>query len=443
VEVIKNKKIFLFSSLLVFLIYLFTLIFNFKICFLPLIFLLLGFAIRFIFRSNYLIVFSFLIPVISSFAFFENKGFPFNYLLLPLIMFVGIYIGEFFINKNRAFNILNNLDKYYQLFLLIILISFIFVILKWSNLTIASFSFFKDTPVSPNNIRLSFGIMFPIIYLALFNISYIYFLYLKNIEVKRKIIIAFLFGHSVSIIFSYFQNFLKIKIFFANEYNGFASDASSFGFLSSISLLLSVYIISKYKDKFYGILFVFISLLGIVNSQSRVGLIAVLFLIFLCFLRLEKKLKIVLLLILLVGVFVFINFIFNSKSVDKFKLLPEIKYNIETVKKVVKARDFSKGSFKILASGRNLLWGYSIDIFKNFPLIGVGAGNYVFWVMYDNYEKGFFHDLPGNQYLFFSSSIGLIGLIVFLMFLINIMRKKRGIELYLLLCVLIIMFFGN
>jgi len=139
------------------------------------------------------------------------------------------------------------------------------------------------------------------------------------------------------------------------------------------------------------------------------------------------------------------NFLYYYYSSDlnvKLRFVKEIENTFWSSLKLVLKGNNEMDLTKI-ASKRDLLWSYSKKIAKQYPLIGVGTGNFVFFVMYDNYEKGFFHDLPGNQYLFFSSSIGLIGLIVFLMFLINIMRKKRGIELYILLCVLLISFFGN
>jgi hypothetical protein len=149
---------------------------------------------------------------------------------------------------------------------------------------------------------------------------------------------------------------------------------------------------------------------------------------------------------MLILIILFVNglYIFKSTALNKkLTFVNEIENTFWDSLKVLTNKSDENTELKNISSGRKLLWSYSIKIIKKYPLIGVGAGNFVFFVMYDNYGKDFFHDLPGNQYLFFSSSIGLIGLIVFLMFLNNVMRKKMGIELYILLCVLLILFFGN
>ncbi len=186
-----------------------------------------------------------------------------------------------------------------------------------------------------------------------------------------------------------------------------------------------------------------ISFFGIIHSQTRTALIPIFFVLLYFFIKLSWKKK---LLVFVLILFFFMNFLYyyyNSDLNVKLRFVNEIENSFWDSLKLLINKSDENTELKNISSKRDLLWSYSIKIIKQYPLIGVGAGNFVFFVMYDNYEKGFFHDLPGNQYLFFSSSIGLIGLIVFLMFLINIMRKKRGIELYILLCVLLISFFGN
>jgi len=443
IDKVQKGKMFLALSGLVIILLLSILIFHFDIIIVPVIAFVVGIIIRYIFKKNYLIVFSFLFPVLSGFASFENHGMPLNYLLLPLILLVGIYVGEIFLDRENALNILKNINLLYFLLLIIIFISFLFLMLRWSNLTLSLSALFKNTPISPQQ-HISFAIIFPLMFISLFFISYLFYLYLKREKNREKIIVAFLFGHSISIFVLFLQKYFHVKLFLGHKaFNGLASDASSFGFLNSIAFLLAFYLIVKKKNRIFGYIFMIISFFGIIHSQTRTALIPIFFILLYFFIKLSWKKKLLLFVLIL---FFFINFLYyyyNSDLNVKLRFVNEIENSFWNSFKVLINKSEENTELKNISSKRDLLWGYSIKIIKQYPLIGVGTGNFVFFVMYDNYEKAFFHDLPGNQYLFFSSSIGLIGLIVFLMFLINIMRKKRGIELYILICVLIIMFFGN
>jgi hypothetical protein len=79
---------------------------------------------------------------------------------------------------------------------------------------------------------------------------------------------------------------------------------------------------------------------------------------------------------------------------------------------------------------------------RNYPLTGVGAGNFVFWVM-SNHKGDFFHHLPANQYFFTTSSTGLIGLSAFLLFCFGLFRRKRWPEKWLLGMFLFLLVFND
>jgi hypothetical protein len=94
-------------------------------------------------------------------------------------------------------------------------------------------------------------------------------------------------------------------------------------------------------------------------------------------------------------------------------------------------------------AGRYLVWNYSYENFKKFPLSGVGAGNFVFWVKYNWHGKQYYHHLPHNQYLVFSSSLGLIGLLIFLIFIFQLWMSRERAEKWLFFVILIIIFFNH
>ncbi len=105
------KKIYLLVLSISFLLFFAVIIFHFKIFFSPIIFLGIGIAIRIFFKEKYLLVYIFLFPIVSGFAFFENKGMPLNYLVLPLIFLVGIFIADFFIYKENISHLFDRIDR--------------------------------------------------------------------------------------------------------------------------------------------------------------------------------------------------------------------------------------------------------------------------------------------------------------------------------------------
>jgi len=436
------EKIVLIISGFVFISYFITLLFHMNIIITPFIVLSFGIAIRLVFKVHFIYIYCFLFPVISGFAFFESHDMPLNYLLLPLILLAGIFLGELILNRKKAFFIGENVNVFYFVFLIIVLISFIFLILRWSNFLIPSLAFFRNIPVCPQN-RFSFAIIFPLLLINLFYISYIFRFYLsKNLD-QIKLLKAFLFGFSITAFVSLLQNYANLKLFLGHNYgNGLTSDATSFGFLSIVAFLLSFYLIYKYNQKTSGAVFIIISFISIITSGTKVGIIAIAFVLLFIFFKINWKKRILFGLLLLL---IFVNFIYYYHGTELRNKLVFVKESENIFWEIVKSLNTEKGSYdlEILTSKRDLLWQYSYKLIKKYPLTGVGPGNFIFWVMYDNYGKEFHHELPGSQYIMIATSTGLIGLAVFFAFLFSVLRRKRGIELYILLCILLIFVFNN
>ena len=391
--------------------------------------------------KKYLLIFTAMFPLLSGFASFENHGMPLNYLLLPLVLLAGIYLGELILNKKKALSILNNINNDYYYFLLIIFISFIFILFRWANISINNLAFFKDTQVCPQS-RLSFAIIFPLLYITLFYISYIFKLYIFD-EKKDILLIYFLIGFSINTIFSFLQTFVGVKLFLSHKVgNGLSSDASAFGFLSVIAFLGAFLLFYKYKYKKLGSVFMLIAFISILYSQTRIGIIAMIFIILFVFFRLNFKKQILLFLIIILLLVNFIYYFNASEFENKLTFVNELENTFWSSLQYIK-KGQTEENVRVITSKRNLLWGYSLDIAKRFPVSGVGVGNFVFFVMYEKFGLEFHHDLPSNQYLHVLSSLGFIGLLIFLIFIFNQVKKNRGIYLYVIFCVLVIMIFGN
>jgi len=438
-----KKNIFLFFVSISFLLHFGVLIFCYKIYILPSLILITGIIIRLLFKSNYLVVFSFLFPILSAFAYFESKGLPFNYILLPLFLLFGIFLGDLLDNRKKTLQIRNQVQTPYIVFLSIIFISVFFVILRWSNVTLSPLALFKNTPISPNGERLSFGIIFVAVYLGLFNVSYLYYLFLQQTADKKKIIIAFLSGHSLSIICSFLQHFFHLKLFLSKRYNGLASDSSSFGLLSAVSLLLSWYIFYKYKKKYLSIIFLVFSLSGIFNSFIKIGALAILFAIASYIFSAKKHSKAIIAAVVIFVILTSTFLFFNPQISPKFAFITELKKSIKSMSNILSSRKLSEHDVSNIVASRYLVWNYAYKSFKKFPLAGVGVGNFLYWVIYNRFGKKYRHHLPQNQYLLFSTSIGLIGILVFLYFLFILWKKRNKAEKWLLFIILFFIFFNH
>ena len=253
---------------------LFFLFLHLGIILLPMACFLLGLVLRTILAKHFLTAFAFLFPVLSAVAGLDNHGLPFNYLLLPLILLAGIYAGEWFLSKKKALDLLSAVPRSYLIFLMLLLLSCIFVFCRWSNLTIPGLAFFSDTQVDPCNTRLSFSVIFPILEIALYVISVLFFLYLQINNEKRAIILGFLAGHSLSILVALWQSF-NLKKLIPGLGHGLASDSTFYGFLTAIAFLLSWYLYYRYQERVLGVMFFIVSFIGLLTSKTRIGFLVV------------------------------------------------------------------------------------------------------------------------------------------------------------------------
>ncbi|MCX6556615.1 MAG: O-antigen ligase family protein [Candidatus Aminicenantes bacterium] len=358
---------------------------------------------------------------------------------MPIFVLIGIVIADSIINKEFLSAGKETIPRHYIYYLLILFISFIFVVLRWSNLTLSPLAFFKDTPVAPTGQRISFGIIFPVVELALFSLSPLYYLLLKRQPDLRRILIAFLSGQSLSIIYSLFQR-LQEKVSPEPILRGMASDPTAFGFLSALGLFLAWYLYSHYAEKWQGLFFIFVSLIGIMNSVTRIGILAVILIFFLFIFSGRKKVfSFILICILFIsGLLLYMQFFHQSR----FNILTRLKYNFQLFDNSLKQKKIDSNPLRNYSVERAILWQYSSECLKSFPVTGVGTGNFVFWVMYAH-NGDFLHHLPANQYFFISSSTGLLGLLIFLFFCSGLFAGKKWPEKLLLGAFLFLLIFND
>jgi hypothetical protein len=299
-------------------------------------------------------------------------------------------------------------------------------------------AFLKNTPVDISGERISFAIIFSILELALFVLSLPYFAFCQNSLNKNKLVIAFLGGQCISVLFALGQYVLNKPITtIANRVTGLASDPTAFGMLCAISFIMAWYL--GKKDSFKIVyFFVIVFLIGIIISATRVAYIALLIIPFIGFRKIKKSAVWIFgILALLIIAIVFIGIVKSDQGNSVIK----IERTLVTIKNLAKGPQEKNIAINSIMSRRDLIWGYALAAIKRFPLTGVGAGNFLFWGK-TQYGINYIHHLAANQYFFVAVSNGLLGLGLFILFIVTILLKKSWPEKILIL-VLLLMFVFN
>ena len=449
---------FVFFSSLSFSIALYTIVFHIGFSLLPLFFIILGSVSYILLKEKAILLFFFLVPVINSFPSFFFNGYSFN-LMAPLLFYLSGLIFTSFVKEERTAVYTGYLyERIYFLFLIILWISAFFIFLKWSNITISIPAFLKDTPVSPGSPlppRNSFASIFPVITLFLYSVApFTVFLVRRSGINKEKIFKALVFGFSLSFAIAIFQKYINSGFMSMQwwgeklgQYNGGFSDFNGFGFFSGVIFLYSFILLTKLnilkkkgKIKFnnnvsFYLFSVILSLAGIFFSGSRTASIFLLFALF--FFLIDKKFrfrsKLILILILL-------GLVLLTGSV----LEKRVKKSFSDFMNTGKKKDIVSVLNRV-TNGRVEMMIDSADIISQYPVSGIGTGNFLFYRKYMKYKSDYLEDLPLNQYLLIIDETGIIGIVLFILFLYFLLRRRTlgTSEGKVLLVIIVALFVGN
>jgi len=431
----------------------YTIVIHIGFHFLPVFFLITGVAISFIPSGNGMKLFFFFIPLINSLPAIFSNGYPFNMMATILFFLAGIIIGMVSQKNVIEFGEFNWKNSY-LFFLLLLWISAIFVFLRWSNITLSLGAFLKDTPVSPGlslNPRNSFSIIFPVMTVFLFSMSPFVVSLIRKFEITKEQIFKLLIsGYFISVLIATYQKFfnngfLSLEWWGSklNQYNGGFSDFNGFGFFGGVIFLYSSLRLMENNhgdEKFFErkdmifLLFSFsISFIGIILSGSRTAFIFVIFaFIFMLFSKVRILFKIVL------PVVVIIVLVFSGGELKK-----RLDSSLDS-SRIKKGENNFLQTLDKFSNGRVQMIRNSLPMILKYPVSGVGVGNFLFYLKYLKHNEKFIEDFPLNQYLLIVDEMGLIGIFVFLFFLISLLkRKKRDYNFKILLVILIVMFVGN
>jgi len=422
-------------------------LFVIRFTWLPLAFFLLGFVTAYFLKQGSLRLFLFLLPVINSLPDLFFNGYPYNYMALPLFYLVGLLLAA--ICRKEKPQVAFPGRGTYALLLALMAISLVFVFLRWSNIALSRHAFLADTPVSPAGHRLSFAAIFPLITISLFAVTpWITALLKKAALTKAQVCETLLAGYTVSFTIALAQKYLHADLLTQSwwgrklsQVNGGFSDFNAMGFFSGALFLgaaLSLFAkgngIHRWRSP--RTLLLLFPLLGIFLSGVRTALLfPVLGLLYLLWRSPGHwRKKVALLSIMLTGLTLL--FLFSplgqrlGKSVSHFQNLAR-----------------GRPTFRMLdslTSGRLTFIKDSMRIVTEFPVCGVGTGNFLFYFQHLNVRQPAYEDLPLNQYLLITDELGVVGLCVFLIFLGRLITAAAACEGRIVLgAVLAAIFFNN
>ena len=414
---------------------------------LPLFFLGLGAVSYFVFRKNSLCLFFFLLPLVNSTPDLFFKGYPFNYMGIPLFYLSGLLLASLLRREKLRFDF--SWANAYLLFLFLLFLSAFFVFLRWSNLTVSSSAFLKDTPVTVFGDRFSFAVIFPVITLFIFSVSPFAVALIRKNDLAESRIVGFLlagFGVSVGIgLIQKFANpgFLAQKWWGVSHhrFNAGFSDFNSFGFFSGV---LFLYLISRFswriseasREKAKTTLYLIsalAALAGIFLSGSRTAFIFILFAIGFLFWtpKIRFRTKIVSVSILLISLILFGGTLKN-RLLDNLTQLGGIVHSSSVL------QDLDR-----ISSGRiQMVWNV-LPILERFPLSGVGVGNFLFYLQYSRFNEWYYEDLTLNHYLLVLAETGVPGFLAFLFFLFMLAKDRRKSGLSVVFSAMMVALFFN
>jgi len=350
----------------------------------------------------------------------------------------------------------SEISRVFLVFVIILTLSAAIAIFRYSNFPPLITNSYHNLKVNVNGLDSRGAILWTLdfffnyfigfaLFFAVFNI-------LKNIKDVIKALIVLIsstFLTSIFIVYQYFINpYIGSSEFWVEtgRLNATFSDPNALGAycLLIFPIFISFMIIARrwYSRSILCIFFVFFMLM-VIFSGSRSALLGIILAVIIFFIlglrrfirfikRLPKKRKIaiiitiiVILLIILITITVIALTTNKIKSeVLKIGLIRRSLESIQTFTRYFKTAGPLE-ALKSISNYRYFFWNQAINMTKDYPLTGVGAGSYVIQLPdYILNQYGFIMiDSTGNYYLQILSEFGSVGLILILFIFYLIIKK--------------------
>jgi len=343
------------------------------------------------------------------------------------------------------------------IFIIILSLSIVITIFRYSNFFPFITNNYYNLTVNINGFNsseaISWTLRFFFNYFIGFALFFAVFNILKNIRDVMNALIVLIFSTfltSIFIIYQYFINpYIGSSRFWVEtgRLNATFSDPNALGAYSLLifPIFISLIIITHrwYSRLIFSILFVFFILM-IILSGSRSALLGIILTIIIFFIlglkrlirfikKLPKKRKITIFIIIIVIILIIliaiagITLTTNEVKSDilKIGLIQRSLASIQTFSSYFKTAGPLE-ALKSISNYRYIFWNQAINMTKDYPLSGIGAGSYIIqlpeylW----NFERSFtIVDYAGNYYLQILSEFGLVGLVLVLFIFYFIIKK--------------------
>ncbi len=455
--------VFLASLSLALLFYVVVIHLHFVI--LPVFFLILGLSSYLWSGRKALLLFLFLLPLVNSTPDIFFNGYPFNYMGIVLFYLSGIMVASRLKKEKPEFRFPGY--GFYLLFLTLISVSVFFVFLRWSNLTLSPRAFLHDLPVAPSLERISFACIFPVITLALFSLApFLAFLIRHHRLGTNEIFVSLKAGFCLSFLLALSQKWIDPG-FMAQSWwgkrmkqlNGGFSDFNALGFFAGAMFLYqALVLIERWPMKpdraaaggahagsrpwrilggwsmLADFLFLAIALAAVFLSGCRTAFLFILAVVArLLFSKNSGRLFKTAVVLLLAVVLLIAGGTLGKR----------LRRTVTQTAHISSAVDLFQAVNKI-SNGRLVMLGNGARMIVRFPVSGVGAGNFLFYLKYLRFGEDYYLDLPLNQYLLFFSETGFAGGLAFLFFLAALLwRQKPGSVRFTMAVMAVALLFNN
>jgi hypothetical protein len=420
--------------------------FRLHVALLPAALLLLGFASYLLNGRAALALFLFLLPLANSTPDLFLKGYPFNYIGVPLFHLTGMLLAALAKRQRLVTSFPGRAP--YLLFLALLWISAGFVFLRWSNLGVPGLALLRDTPVAPSMERLSYACILPAITLALFSIApWAAFLIRRQRLDESALLAPLKAGFLLSLLLALAQKWVDPELLAQGwwgrklgQVSGGFSDFNAFGLFAGALFLhqalrlmrrpapaeaglaagrdapawqrllgggrlwadllflaaaLAAVFLSGCRTSF---LFVLAALVALIGSRRPAGWVKAVSL-------------------LLLGAALLVAGGTLSRRLGRTL---DLVMGVSSRASLVEAADeISNTRLGMLRDGAVMV--------GRFPLAGVGAGNFLFQLKSMHHGEAIHYDLPLNEYLLVFTETGLPGGAAFLAFMAALLlRVPRG-----------------
>lgn len=141
-------------------------------------------------------------------------------------------------------------------------------------------------------------------------------------------------------------------------------------------------------------------------------------------------------------IIIFILQLLKNKLNKKVALIGGLAIVVSLIFIVIKTNYLDRTN-KRLVSGRDIYFSYAIDSIKEFPLFGLGPGNFVYTVIKRQVSNGNWTDQADNIFLHVLTENGVLAGVFFILFISLILYKHKENNNFLLFLALTLMFMSD